>query len=170
MKNNFLSASGLSKVFEKVKNFVKPNPPLLGTEEALTGLEINGIKFKAGGETPHLYWHSIYINAMDLYKNKEASGLPVNYALYLIILSASGAPVTWEYLKQLMDTGANLMVVSGWVEEKTIDAFSMYYAGSPYYRYTVYTNSSTSGVSGGAYYWKNDASPSTFTDTVNQIF
>lgn len=59
---------------------VKANPTLAGTEPDLTGLEVNGVKYKAGGGSTPLYLHTLYI----LYDGTHNASL--------IILSSSASP------------------------------------------------------------------------------
>ena len=66
---------------------VKANPTLDGTESALNGIEINGVKFKAGGGTPHLYKHDLYVE------------IPGNtYKLYITYFTSDGVNIPIENL------------------------------------------------------------------------
>ncbi len=106
---------------------VVANPTLEGTEPDLTGLEVEGTKYKVpsgGGGTQHLYQHNITIKG-------EEEG---DYNFSIVILSSSNQPITYgDVLNYLLDN--NFIITHHYDPETQEDT----YAGNSY----------SLGVSGG---------------------
>ena len=84
------------------KSTVVANPVLEGTEDALTGLEVDGVKYSAGGGKK--YFHNIYINT-----GFNGSGYDGDVAnIMCSVVTDSSTPFTkTTFAKWLYDNGYN---------------------------------------------------------------
>lgn len=128
------------------------NPELEGNEPQLTGLEVDGEKYK----TPHLYWHSIQLGVSEV-------------GCFFIILSTSASAFTINDMKAILNTDAKLLIVAGQVIYSSKGYVPAYLEKDP-------TNENSYHV---RFYSENSLSlelkiknyaDTTLTDTINQIF
>lgn len=138
LKDKLLNGIGLNKLITNIKNLVKPNPALAGTESDLTGLEVNGIKyavpqveanptipsgttptaleglkvgsdyFSAGGGDVHLYQHDVLIIMQ--------SGALTSAYFALRMFSTSSVALTKQSLYAALNPGQRYYALVGKVQ------------------------------------------------------
>lgn len=128
-----------------------------GTEPDVKGIQVgNGLIYKIPDN--HLYSHTV-----NIIQNIDANN---NMDLWVLILNTSSDSITLDDLKNILNNGEKLIIMSGYIVNGGITRSGLYITSQSVTTCLIYQQAGTGTISISTAY----SSISSVTDTIHQIF